>query len=157
MIQVGAFIFRYRNVLGPVVLVLALVLSHPAYPFGRSDLNTLFDLVGVAVALMGQILRGATIGYQVIIRGGRNRRVYAETLVDTGIFALCRNPLYVGNLLIAVGFALVVHSYAFYSFCCPASRSCTSRSWPPKRLICARSSGSRTKTICGAFPGGGRG
>jgi len=119
MIQVGAFIFRYRNVLGPVVLVLALVLSHPAYPFGRSDLNTLFDLVGVAVALMGQILRGATIGYQYIIRGGRNRRVYAETLVDTGIFALCRNPLYVGNLLIAVGFTLVVHSYAFYFILLP--------------------------------------
>ena len=35
------------------------------------------------------------------------------------IFALCRNPLYVGNLLIAVGFALVVHAYAFYFILLP--------------------------------------
>jgi hypothetical protein len=34
--------------------------------------------------------------------------------VQGGIFALCRNPLYVGNLLMAFGLALVIHSIAFY-------------------------------------------
>lgn len=119
MIKVGEFIFRYRNILGPVVLVLALGLSRPAYPFGRADLKTVFDLAGVAAVLLGQLLRAVTIGYQYIIRGGRQRRVYAESLVDSGIFALCRNPLYLGNLLIAIGFALVVNAYAFYLIVLP--------------------------------------
>jgi hypothetical protein len=55
-----------------------------------------------------------TIGYEYIIRGGRNRQVYAEKLVQAGMFAHSRNPLYVGNLLITLGVALVIHSYAVY-------------------------------------------
>jgi hypothetical protein len=47
------------------------------------------------------------IGLAYIQRGGRDKQVYAEDLVQTGIFAHSRNPLYLGNLLIVVGLVLV--------------------------------------------------
>jgi hypothetical protein len=34
-------------------------------------------------------VRGATIGFEYIIRGGRNKRVYAEDLVTNGLYRLC--------------------------------------------------------------------
>jgi hypothetical protein len=39
--------------------------------------------------------------------------VYAEDLVSTGIFAHCRNPLYVGNILMLLGVGILSNS-AYY-------------------------------------------
>jgi protein-S-isoprenylcysteine O-methyltransferase Ste14 len=112
--EIGNFLFRYRNALGPLLFLSALVMGQPSYPFGRSDWNGIFDLAGVLCALLGQALRIITIGYEYIERGGKNRQVYASRLVQGGVFGHCRNPLYVGNILMAFGFSLIVHSYAFY-------------------------------------------
>lgn len=120
MIKLGRFLFRYRNVVGPAIFLLALALSRPQYPLGRADLNIAFDVAGVVLALCGQLLRILTIGYEYIVRGGRNRHVYADTLVQGGVFAHSRNPLYFGNLLIAIGLALVIHARAFYLIVIPA-------------------------------------
>lgn len=70
--------------------------------------------VGITVAFAGQIIRALTIGLAYIIRGGRNRKVYAKALVKDGIFAHCRNPLYLGNILIIIGIGIVAHSILFY-------------------------------------------
>lgn len=82
------------------------------FPAARC-LNTQAHVL-VVLALLGQLLRVATIGYEYILRGGRNRQVYADDLVKGGMFAHSRNPLYFGNVLIALGLALVIHAYAFY-------------------------------------------
>ena len=47
------------------------------------------------------------MGLSYIVRGGRMRRIYAENLVTDGLFSHCRNPLYVGNILIVMGFVFV--------------------------------------------------
>ena len=75
--------------------------------------------VGTAVVLLGQIIRAMTIGLDYIIRGGRNRRVYAEDLVTTGIFSHCRNPLYVGNLLVLLGLGIAANSIYFVGILMP--------------------------------------
>jgi protein-S-isoprenylcysteine O-methyltransferase Ste14 len=118
-IALGKFFFRYRNVLGPAIFLLALALSRPQYPLGREDLNIAFDAAGVVLVVFGQLLRVVTIGYEYIVRGGRNRHVYADDLVQGGMFALCRNPLYFGNVLIAVGLSLVINAHAFYLIVIP--------------------------------------
>ncbi|HEX9171119.1 MAG TPA: isoprenylcysteine carboxylmethyltransferase family protein [Telluria sp.] len=118
-VKLGSFFFRYRNVLGPAVFLFALLVGRPSYPLGRPETNLLIDLAGIGIALSGQVLRILTIGYEYIERGGRNRQVYASSLVQGGVFAHCRNPLYVGNLLIAIGFSLVIHSLAFYLLVLP--------------------------------------
>lgn len=105
MEKIGDFLFRYRNGLFPVIVVLMLL-----------DRNHLFDrywmvvAVGVVVAFSGQLLRALTIGLAYIIRGGKKRRVYAKDLVTEGMFAHCRNPLYLGNILIVAGLSLIANS-----------------------------------------------
>jgi protein-S-isoprenylcysteine O-methyltransferase Ste14 len=108
MIAVGQFFFRFRNAIFPLVMVCAVVLARPQYSFGSAAMDWLVDLIGIALILAGQILRVITIGYEYIRRGGRDGQVYAEGLVQGGVFAHCRNPLYVGNILMASGFLVVL-------------------------------------------------
>jgi protein-S-isoprenylcysteine O-methyltransferase Ste14 len=109
MITIGNFFFRYRNGLFPVFYALLFVSSAPVFPDFR-----VAAVIGFFIAGLGQALRAVTIGLEYIVRGGRNRRVYADNLVTGGMFAHCRNPLYVGNFLIVVG--LVVASNSLFSF-----------------------------------------
>jgi protein-S-isoprenylcysteine O-methyltransferase Ste14 len=108
MVRLGNFLFRYRNGIFPL-----------AYVFVFAKRTLLFEnfqvaaLVGLIVALTGQFLRFATIGLDYIVRGGRNRQVYADDLVTGGLFAHCRNPLYVGNYLILVGVGIASCSTIF--------------------------------------------
>jgi hypothetical protein len=78
------------------------------------------DAVGLLVAMSGQLLRVLVIGLQYITRGGQNRQVWANSLVEGGMFAHSRNPLYVGNLLIILGLAIVHNGWAMYLVTVPA-------------------------------------
>jgi protein-S-isoprenylcysteine O-methyltransferase Ste14 len=118
-VRAGNFLFRYRNGLGPILFLLALLAGRSSFPGDSAALNVLLDRAGIALALAGQLLRIATVGFEYIERGGRNRQVYASKLVQGGIFAQCRNPLYVGNMLLAIGLALVVNSALFYLLVLP--------------------------------------
>ena len=66
--------------------------------------------VGLAIALLGQLVRMLTIGMAYIVRGGRNRRIFAEGLVTDGLFSHCRNPMYVGNILLVIGMSILSNS-----------------------------------------------
>jgi protein-S-isoprenylcysteine O-methyltransferase Ste14 len=98
MAGLGNFFFRFRTTLSPF-LPLLLLLPGPAVfpdPFVAA-------LVGLAVAAGGQVVRGATIGLEYIVRGGRNHRVYADNLVTEGLFRHTRNPMYVGKFFMVLG------------------------------------------------------
>ena len=114
MISIGNFFFHYRNGLFPLVYALLLFKSQPLLEDYR-----VAALIGFAVAALGQALRAVTIGLEYIIRGGRKRQVYAEKLVQGGLFAHCRNPLYVGNFTIIVGIAIASNSLLFVSVAIP--------------------------------------
>lgn len=98
-IAYGNFLFRYRNYLFPLVLVVIVLVAKP----DELVPGPVTTLLGLVVVLAGQVVRAAVIGLDYIKRGGRNKKVAADNLVVTGIFAYCRNPLYVGNLLILCG------------------------------------------------------
>lgn len=84
-------------------------------PFlGNRQTETWIYLTGFVIALSGQLVRALTIGLAYIVRGGRDKKVYADTLVKNGIFAHCRNPLYLGNILIVSGLGVVADSAVFY-------------------------------------------
>lgn len=112
MEKLGRFIFKYRNVIFPV-LFFSLVLSSRPSP-GYSHIENWLYVIGIAVALAGQTIRALTIGLAYIIRGGRGRQAYAENLVKDGVFAHCRNPLYLGNIMIVIGLGIVANSMFFY-------------------------------------------
>lgn len=108
MVALGNFLFHHRNKLFPAFYLLLFVPSPTI-----TERVAAIMAVGFAVAAAGQAIRIGTIGLKYIIRGGRGRRVYADDLVTEGIFAHCRNPLYVGNILIVAGLGLMSNSLLF--------------------------------------------
>ncbi len=64
------------------------------------------DIIAFLMVLSGLAFRATVIGYAYIQRGGLNKKVYAKDLVTDGMFGVCRNPLYVGNMLIYSGIFL---------------------------------------------------
>jgi protein-S-isoprenylcysteine O-methyltransferase Ste14 len=101
MVRLGNFLFRTRQYVFPLACLLVFL---PGPRLVQSDLAA--ALAGFLLALAGQAIRAGTIGLVYIIRGGRNQQVYAEDLVTGGVFSHCRNPMYVGNLLILSGMAV---------------------------------------------------
>ncbi len=110
MIALGNLLFRFRNGIFPVVIIALLVVDTVLHmPPLFADFR-IPGTAGLLLLLAGQLVRGATIGLFYIKRGGKERRIYAESLVQEGIFAHCRNPMYLGNLLIVAGACLASNS-----------------------------------------------
>jgi protein-S-isoprenylcysteine O-methyltransferase Ste14 len=107
----GAFFFRFRSVLFPFIYLLVALFVRPAFFAGNPKWDPFATGIGLMVATLGQTFRCLTIGLAYsIVRGGRDHRVYAEDLVTEGIYAHTRNPMYVGNILFALGFCLMYGS-----------------------------------------------
>ncbi len=115
MIQIGNFFFKYRNILFIFLYLLLFVPSPPL--FGEHALGPhyyWFPIVtGLMVTFAGQLIRGGTIGLQYIIRGGVDKKVYADKLVTEGVFSHVRNPLYVGNVLMLLGVGILANSMIY--------------------------------------------
>lgn len=108
LVQAGRVSFRRRGLLLPVAVVLLLVpspklMEDPAVP----------GVIGLAVALVGQLIRSATVGLEYIIRGGKDHQVYAEKLVTGGLYSHVRNPMYVGNFFLLLGLSVAANSWVF--------------------------------------------
>lgn len=115
MVRLGNFFFKHRNFLFIFLYLLLFIPSRqlfgPAH-FGHS--YWLFPIIlGLFITVSGQLIRGATIGLAYIIRGGKDGRVHAEELVTGGIFNHCRNPLYVGNILMLLGVGILSNSLIY--------------------------------------------
>jgi protein-S-isoprenylcysteine O-methyltransferase Ste14 len=111
----GAFFFRFRNGLFPVIYLLVALFVRPAFLTGDPKWDPFATGIGLMVAMLGETIRCLTIGLVYsIVRGGRDGRVYAKKLVTEGIYAHTRNPMYVGNLLFALGFCLMYGSPWMY-------------------------------------------
>ena len=107
MLSIGSFLFKYRNLLFPLLFVPLAAILPPGFLRGDSPVNTTLDAIGVLVVIAGLALRSLVVGLAYIKRGGKDKKVYADALVTEGIFAHARNPLYLGNILILLGLALV--------------------------------------------------
>jgi protein-S-isoprenylcysteine O-methyltransferase Ste14 len=108
LVEIGNFSFRYRGYLLPIAIVLLLVPSPDLAP-DPADVG----IAGFCVALFGQLIRIGTIGFDYVIRGGKDHKVYAERLVQGGAYSLVRNPMYVGNFFLLMGLALASNSWVF--------------------------------------------
>jgi protein-S-isoprenylcysteine O-methyltransferase Ste14 len=118
-IRMGNFFFRFRRSLFPALFLLSALVVSPAKVGGNSHLDLVAVVAGTMAALMGQLVRCATIGLVYIKRGGQDRRIYASNLVTEGIYSHTRNPMYLGNILIAGGVCLVYGSAWTYAVIFP--------------------------------------
>jgi protein-S-isoprenylcysteine O-methyltransferase Ste14 len=94
--RIGAVLFRYRGFLPvPFLLVPLLV------PGNQTRTGW---MVGALFIVAGEALRLAGVSAAGTVTRRRSRDV--QRLVTYGVFSWMRNPLYVGNLLIWVGFVI---------------------------------------------------
>src|SRR4051812_21354735 len=115
MIKIGNFFFKYRNILFIFLYLLLFIPSPDLFSpeaFGPSYWIWPI-IIGLLITITGQAIRGATIGLAYIVRGGKEGKVYAEDLVTSGIFSHCRNPLYVGNVLMLFGVGVLANSLIY--------------------------------------------
>jgi protein-S-isoprenylcysteine O-methyltransferase Ste14 len=117
--RIGNVIFRARDVLFPVVLLTVAFGTSPRLVGASTSTDHFVDAIGILVSMTGQALRVMVIGLVYITRGGQNRQVWANSLVDTGMFAHSRNPLYLANLLLFLGLAIVHNGWAMYVIVLP--------------------------------------
>jgi protein-S-isoprenylcysteine O-methyltransferase Ste14 len=111
----GEYFFQWRSYLPLALAVLfILALVQFRYPFADRGLNLAWDGGCLAVALVGQVVRFFTVGFVPRGTSGRNTRgQVAEVLNTTGMYAVVRNPIYLGNFIIWFGLSLFMKSVWF--------------------------------------------
>lgn len=115
IIKFGNWIFTYRNFLFPLLYIFLFIPSEMLLK------NTaLATFIGLFLIIAGIAIRSLTIGLEYIKRGGLKRKIYAEKLVTGGIYGICRNPMYLGNLFILAGFGVYANSALFTFIIFPA-------------------------------------
>ena len=112
LIRCGRFFFARRDFVFTAVFLVILLFSTPRPFLDDPAADAWMNTAGFLIALAGQALRALVIGLAYIRRGGKDRRIYAETLVQDGFFAHSRNPLYVGNMLVYLGLFVMLNSVA---------------------------------------------
>src|SRR3954452_17560448 len=95
--RIGALLFRNRSWL-PVLFI-----GVPLLVPGR--MSTAAWIVGAIVVIAGEWIRLAGVAAAGTVTRRRSRTV--QRLVTYGIFGWVRNPLYVGNFLIWMGFVVI--------------------------------------------------
>jgi protein-S-isoprenylcysteine O-methyltransferase Ste14 len=97
--RLGGWLFRHRTSL-PLPVAIAIL----AVPAGDAWRSPLIVGGGVVVTLLGELIRFWGVHHIGVISRTRSERL--GPLIESGPFALVRNPLYIGNILLWVGFAL---------------------------------------------------
>lgn len=113
MVKIGNFLFHYRNILFPLFYAALFI---PSADLMSSNLAL---IIGSLIILSGILVRCITIGLVYIVRGGSKRKIHAENLVTDGIYQVCRNPMYLGNILLIFGFGIFANSILFVAMFFP--------------------------------------
>ena len=121
MIAIGNFFFKYRNI---IFLFFYLALFIPSWPvFSEQNAGDNYFwwpiCLGLFITFSGQLIRAVSIALVYIIRGGKDGKVYAEKLVTQGMFNHCRNPLYIGNILMLAGVGVLSNSLFYVAVMLP--------------------------------------
>jgi protein-S-isoprenylcysteine O-methyltransferase Ste14 len=95
--RIGAVLFRHRGWL-PVPFLLVPLLAHGV-------MEPMNWVAGFALIAIGEAIRLAGVAAAGTVTRRRSRTV--QRLVTYGVFAWMRNPLYVGNFLIWMGFTVI--------------------------------------------------
>lgn len=112
LVKQGAWLFRWRSYIP--LLIAPLVI----YEFGRYGplpgsawWNGALEVACFAVAYFGLGIRAHVAGHAPAGTSGRiTKSQKASELNTTGMYSLCRNPLYLGNYFMMAGVLLFLHS-----------------------------------------------
>jgi protein-S-isoprenylcysteine O-methyltransferase Ste14 len=94
--RIGAVLFRHRGWL-PVPFLLVPLLA-------KGNADAMSWIIGLVLIVLGEAIRLSGVAAAGTVTRRRSRTV--QRLVTYGVFAWMRNPLYVGNFLIWMGFTV---------------------------------------------------
>jgi protein-S-isoprenylcysteine O-methyltransferase Ste14 len=102
VVRVGGWLFRYRTAIPiPFAAAILLLSLSPEKAGGQAPFVV---AAGLTLTWVGELMRLWAVRHIGAISRTRSERL--GPLVATGPFALIRNPLYIGNIALWVGFAL---------------------------------------------------
>ncbi|BDB64532.1 lipid A Kdo2 1-phosphate O-methyltransferase [Helicobacter cinaedi] len=112
----GDFLFRYRSYLPFCILPLFIlvILTSETYLYCDGVYNTSLVIAAIFVGLLGQGVRIWVAGFVPRDTSGRNTREQkASVLNHTGLYSVCRNPLYLGNFLMMLAPIILLGNWLF--------------------------------------------
>ena len=109
-VRVGNRLFRWRSYL-PLLFVAVLIpgLWEFGYPKDSHIYDLIWEMICLSVSFFGFLVRCYTIAHVPKRTSGRNTKSQkADSLNNTGMYSLMRNPLYFGNFFMFLGVTLFV-------------------------------------------------
>jgi len=110
LVKAGNWLFRWRSYL-PILFVPILIsgLLKFGYPKNSHTYHSIWEIICMSVSFFGFFVRCHTIAHVPKRTSGRNTKSQkADSLNNTGMYSLMRNPLYFGNFFMFLGVTLFV-------------------------------------------------
>lgn len=118
LVSQGNFLFKYRGILPIIILIPALWLTYVHRTNASSESAIFWTQLFYAISLFGLLIRIYTVGHSAPNTSGRNTNEgqVADSVNSTGIYSLCRHPLYIGNFFMWLGIAALTFHVWFILF-----------------------------------------
>jgi protein-S-isoprenylcysteine O-methyltransferase Ste14 len=115
----GDFLFKYRSYFPLIIIVAGLyvyiemVIQNSKQAVGLDAHR--YEFVCLGVSLLGLLIRIISIGFSADNTSGRNTTCgqVAESINSSGLYSVCRHPLYVGNFFMWLGIAMLTQNFWF--------------------------------------------
>jgi len=101
--RIGHIFYRQRQALSMALLAVSIIVARPLT--SRPAIDRALEVLAFLLVLAGGTVRSWAMGYHVWRR--RHGAEGNRSLITAGPYALVRNPLYLGTLLISAGVALM--------------------------------------------------
>ena len=122
--QQGNTLFRYRGFLPVIILIIGFSIYCYKEANAQNDAviaSNVHEYICFFISLAGLLIRIYIIGHTPKNTSGRNtKEQIAEEVNTTGLYSICRHPLYTGNFLMWLGLAMMTESAAFIVIFCLA-------------------------------------
>lgn len=116
----GQWLFRWRSYVPLVLLVPGALVALNGFSIEKTygeDAEDIWVAACFCISLLGVAVRCLTVGYIATGTSGRNTtHQRADFLNTTGMYSVCRNPLYLGNFLGVFGVVMAFQSAWFAAF-----------------------------------------